>query len=233
MKKYLLFTIFFAIVGNLFSQVTIEDEVTTDSVNLFSPSTSSQTKAKSNSIALFSTIVLPGMGHNYLDIKPRASLAYFSFDLLAVCGAIFTEVYSRDLDRSSKAYACLNATISNVNSAPELYWAALGQYMDYNGFERDFRASRDPENEIWHAENLQWQWSSEESQKEYNEIRKSSRRFHILSSFCIGALILNRVVSFIDLRASTRYKSFQGFSNASLSPTVGKSSLGLQLNTSF
>jgi hypothetical protein len=51
---------------------------------------------------------------------------------------------------------------------------------------------------------LQWQWIDESYMEEYEVLWENATRFHVVSTFFIGAMILNRVIAFIDVRAATK-----------------------------
>lgn len=79
------------------AQLTVE-EITTDSINLFAEN---KETFKSSKLAMSATVLLPGLGHQYLG-RSNSALAYLSMDLLAFFGAVFCEQYSRKLQSEAK-----------------------------------------------------------------------------------------------------------------------------------
>ncbi|MCI0472872.1 MAG: hypothetical protein L0Y76_04735, partial [Ignavibacteria bacterium] len=41
------------------------------------------------------------------------------------------------------------------------------------------------------------------------DIRKTATTFHVVSSFFLGAMVLNRAISFIDVRIASKYTTLQ------------------------
>ena len=73
---------------------------------------------------------------------------------------------------------------------------ALGynQIMDLDGM---------PDRDKYLDPDLQWRWADESYRKQYNDLLKKSLRYKVAANFCLGAMLLNRIVSFVDLPAIT------------------------------
>jgi hypothetical protein len=68
---------------------------------------------------------------------------------------------------------------------------AYNEYVELSRGSAD-ALSQDPE--TW------WRWADESQKDEYNNIRQKARNFRTASSFFVGALVVNRIISTIDLR---------------------------------
>ena len=187
------------------AQVIVEPDVVTDSIDVFS---GSRKPDKSRAAAAFTSLLIPGMGHQYLGIKNRA-LAYFSAEALFICGMIFSERYSRRLFDDSKGYAWLYADAEGGSGANDYYWQNVGRFMDSDEYNRVMELNRTPEDK-YTPQSLQWRWIDEFYKDEYNGLRETATRFHVTSSFFLAAMVINRVIAFIDIRRSTKYKGVQG-----------------------
>ena len=82
-------------------QVVVEESVTTDTVDLFAKKNAPQ---KSGILAMTASILLPGLGQQYLGQKEKA-LAYFSAEALFIFGAVFCDRYSQQIFNNAKSYA--------------------------------------------------------------------------------------------------------------------------------
>ncbi|MBD3243303.1 MAG: hypothetical protein GF331_22120, partial [Chitinivibrionales bacterium] len=149
------------------AQIEAGEEITTDSVDLFSEPVVE--RRKSPTFAMIQSLVLPGLGHQYLE-KPGRALTYFSTDFLLLFGAIFCESYSRHLTEDARTMAWVYAGARGGPGADERYWKDVGLYLDSDGYNRVQELNRTPENK--YAEpHLQWAWVDEEYMDEYIETR--------------------------------------------------------------
>ncbi|MBD3393656.1 MAG: hypothetical protein GF418_16150 [Chitinivibrionales bacterium] len=209
-------------VCRLRAQVIVEPEVVTDSIDVFA---GAQEPDRSRGIALFSSLVLPGLGHEYLGRSERA-LAHFGAEALFVCGMIFSEARSRRMFRDSRAYAWNYARAEGGGSTDEYYWQNIGRYLDSDEYNRVMELNRTPEDK-YTGSGQYWRWSDEFFQDEYNGLREDATRLHVASSFFLAAMVLNRVVAFIDIRRATRYKGIQGRASIEFEPRYSPESGGI------
>jgi len=213
------------------AQVTVEEEISTDSVDLFVKQKAEKSQV-SATLALYSSLIIPGAGHHYLDRK-KAALAYFTCDMAAIFGLIFSEQYSRKLSNDASTYAWFYAGARGSSGEDSRYWQALGDFQDIDGYNRVQDLNRTPEQKYTSTE-LWWHWADQSYQDEYNTIRRNSQRFHVAATFFAGVLLLDRIISFIDLRASTRRQSAVS-SSSRLVPSlaVDFSKVSFNISTQF
>ncbi len=224
--KFLIIFLFLLSTG-IQAQISV-DAITTDTVDLFS-SKQQLTDQYPTGISWISLLV-PGSGHQYVG-SARKALGYISLDVVAITGAIFFRQYSKRLASNYKAYALHYAGITSSISN-NFYWQVIGGFNDYYDYHQTIDLVREPERHFSEQEYF-WQWQDESYRKEYVSFQKVAKKFNTISSFCIGALILNRIVSFIDLRTMLKNKRFQStsvsFKPVSLSPSAD----GVVLETTF
>jgi hypothetical protein len=198
----------FILSGKSGAQVHIEEEVTTDTVDLF---VKKETPDKSAALATCANLLLPGLGHYYLGNK-KAALGFFTVELALMFGAFTTNQYSNEIAHSARSFASTYANIQGGAGADDYYWQNVGLFMDSDGLNQSrsigynqiLELNRTPEKEYLTA-NLQWRWSSDDARKKYNEYLKKSINYKVASNFFIGALILDRLISFIDARVAVRH----------------------------
>jgi len=216
-KVYTSLVIAFLSVAHVFSQISVKEDITTDSVNVFQ---TYEQNAKSSRLATGLSLILPGTGHQYLG-RNNSAIAYLAVDIFSLFGAIYCGTYSSKLNTDARGYAALHAGAYGGNQKDYRFWNAVEQFDNVNSYNDAMRLNRENE-ELYNDDTRYWSWNSDDEQKEFGTIRKKSSRFQLVSSICIGAMVLNRVVSVVDIRASSKYKVLKNISsvnfNASFSP---------------
>jgi len=219
------------------AQVTVV-EMTTDTISVFEQETQSERSIKSARLAMLASAAFPGVGQQYLG-KSKTALAFFGMEVLSIFGAVLLEKYSRQLEDDAHGYAALHAGV-DARGKDERFWTAVGRYADMNAYNSDNWSNRES-GYVYSSESMNWKWengelSDEQYQKRYNGFRDASRKIHTAASICIGAMIINRVISIVDIRASTRYKAHQK-ENLSFKVTPSFSSdfsaAGINISTGF
>jgi hypothetical protein len=222
-----LIIILFLLSTSIQAQISV-DAITTDTVDIFSSKQLPDDQYPTG-ISWFS-LIIPGSGHQYVGSAQKA-LGYITLDVVALAGAIFFRQYSNRLVSNYKAYASHYAGISSSISN-DFYWQVIGSFNDYYDYHQTIDLVREPERHFNEQEYF-WRWQDEAYREEYITFQKVAKKFNTISSFCIGALVLNRIVSFIDLRTMLKNKRFQNtsvsFKPVSLSPTAD----GVVLETTF
>lgn len=207
-KAFLFIPLILSLSAN--GQVTVV-EMTTDTISVFEQEEQSERSIKSARLAMLASAAFPGVGQQYLG-KSKSALVFFGMEVLSIFGAVFLEKYSRQLENDAHGYAALHAGV-DVSGKDERFWTAVGRFAEVNEYNSDIMLNRDNEH-VYNSESMNWKWengelSDEQYQKRYNNFRDASRKIHTAASICIGAMIINRVISIVDIRASTRYKARQ------------------------
>jgi len=224
--KNLLFLVTFA--ASVFSQITVEQEISTDSVDVFFHN-ESVGKQKSANLAMATSVLLPGLGYQKFE-QPNKALAYFTTDLLALVGAAFCWKYSDRLWRDAQGYAGLYAGVSYSDRKDEKFWQTVGQFEDLASYNDIMGLNRTQEDK--YGNEKYWYWIDPSYKDEYNKIRTRSRAYHIASTCFIGAMVLERVIAFVDIRTTAR-NSTHGFATSiSLHPVIDNGP-GLRLTADF
>jgi hypothetical protein len=184
------------------AQAAVENAIATDSVDIFAVPAAEA--AKSPTLAMVSSLFLPGSGHQYCE-RNRSALVYFSTEAALIFGFFFCNHYAKNLATDAAGYAWTHAGAQGeIKSADDPYWKKVGKYMDVQDYNSAVDLDRLGYSNKITGEIQRWRWDSEESKDRFNSLLTNSRLFHIVSSFCIGALVLDRVVAFIDIRTVTR-----------------------------
>ncbi len=206
---------------DLQAEPVTETPVATDSVDLFAHT---QEPQKSAALAMAASLILPGSGHEYLG-RDQSALAYISVDVAAIFGFFFCMNYSQKLTEDAEGYAWLHsgaqAPVSNT-----AYWNAVGSFWNTQAYNTTMNLNRTPNLEITSPSQV-WQWDDQSSQDRFNSLLSSSHKFQVVGDFMLGAMVINRALAFIDVRAYTR--------NLRIKPQVSISpqSIDLSLSASF
>lgn len=232
MNKLLLVTLLFLLYQHhVHAQITI-DAISTDTVDLFSKQDISTESNNNTGVILASTLLLPGTGHQYIG-RAHSALSYVSADIISLVCALFFKSRSTQLTADAKAYAALYAgTVSRTTD--DRYWQMLGHFATMSAYNNTMDLVRDPGSKYTDV-NLLWSWEDESYQKKYVSIQKNAKKVNIIGSFFLGAMVLNRVVAFIDLKYSLKHNTFLQGSPISMHPfvTPNLSAPGLALFTTF
>lgn len=219
------------------AQVVVQDDsVRTDTIDLF---TKSDVHEKSGLLAMGASLVLPGLGQQYFGQDKRA-LAYFSAEALFLFGAIFCDHYSRQLTTSAHSYAWLHANVTGGTGANDVFWGNVATYNESDGLNQSASSGYNQQMELINRDqsqnilvpNLQWRWDDPANRLSYDNQLNQAKAFEVASSFFIGAMVLDRLVSFVDARFSAHHQS-SSLSTTHVFPTydAAKQSSGLCLQT--
>ena len=179
---------------------------------------------------VFKSLVLPGWGEYSLgnQIRGRIFVLSETMLLLAILGSYSV---SKRQDTEFKAYAAEHAGISPVGKDRQ-FWVDIGNYSSLLAFNeehlrwRDFNALYE-DNDTW-----TWSWDSNDNRERFENMRIASDSWMLRSSFFIGGVVLNHIVSAIDalyLSKISNIKETVVFAN--YDPYLDKA--GLSLNFYF
>ena len=210
----------------------------------------SKNQDKSLWLALGASALLPGMGELYLDerslVKPfvwtdaalwlTAIGSYFIGERY-ITSAHGYAVRHAGLTTDSKDVSLLNTVgdyrsrggVAGQNSSPEMD-------EDYN--QAMIRAGKAIDDE--YSESIQWNWGSSdnpESTEHIDEFKSRLRHFRvsrIVFQVSVGALVLNRVVSILDVMRVYRATSSRSFSQRmEFAPEFLEDGGGILMNVKF
>ncbi len=220
-------------------QVGVQEGVSTDTVDLFGGVSRPQ---KSAVLAMCASIVLPGLGHQYLGDNTRA-LTYYSAEALFLFGAFFCNHYSQTVFNNAKIFAWEHAEVQGGPGADYQFWQNVANYDEADGPNQSISLGYNKEMELIYrdqshdylAPNLQWQWDDPSNRTTYAGLLVQSNTWKVASSFFIGAMVLDRLIAFIDTRITARRMETQPQSSILVLPQfdpIARAS-GLTLRAGF
>ena len=204
------------------AQVVVEDEIITGEVPLFDVKTDSKERVGAAAMGL--SIALPGMGHYYVG-KPKSAFVYLSADLAALFGALAFYALADNREKNARSFAASAAMIRNAPSG-DAYWRQVGAYMDAAEYNEAVELSRGNAAALYQDPETWWRWSDKEQRDKYNDLRQKARDFRTASSFFVGALVVNRIISTVDLRVFRKKSLSSGIRvEAAITPDAGETSV--------
>ncbi len=163
-------------------------------------------KHKSKKKVLALSLLLPGLGEQYMGHKRKAIRACVIE--ATIWSAFFGgKWYANVLKNDYILYAHSNSGARTGKE--ENYYGAIEWYPDlksYNVFVREesraiypdsIEARKKYEEEHSLADTLAWKWANDEEWDKYRELRNKNRSIIKNTSYCVGAAILNRIASAI------------------------------------
>jgi hypothetical protein len=220
-------------------QVVVEEGVTTDTVDLFAKRT---TPEKSGFLAMTASLLLPGLGQQYLGQNGRA-LTYFSAEALFIFGVVFCNGYSHQISNNAKSFAWEHANVTGGAGADDNFWQNLRYYGESDGLNQSVSLGYNEQQELIYRDqshdyltpNLQWRWDDPSNMKTYGKLLDKSKAYQVAASFFIGAMVLDRLVSFVDARFSARHQTTAPRSALHITPSCDpqSGSSGVRLSAEF
>jgi hypothetical protein len=143
------------------------------------------------------SLILPGAGQWSLGKKGRAKF-FMGTEFLLWVGYFGTQSYANVIQDNYQSYAAVHAGSNSINKE-EQYWIDIGSSDNIYSFNQE--RLRDRNKDALYPENsaFYWQWDDKDSRKYYNNLRVKEHDWERRATFIVGAFILNRVVSAIDV----------------------------------
>jgi hypothetical protein len=156
-----------------------------------------QVKEKRELDPVIKSILLPGWGQKALGRKKRARV-YNYFESGLILTIVGSSTFSNITIKNYIAFASEHAAISSSEKNHK-YWVDIGNYdsiTDYNDEHLRNREMDDlyPDDKKW-----SWDWDTDANRKAFEKKRISSDQLKLAATFGIGALMVNHIVSAIDV----------------------------------
>ena len=162
------------------------------------------------------SLILPGLGQFDYN-RPARGRLYLIIESSLWAGIAGCFYASNFENHQFKNFASEHAGV-NVDGKSYQYWVDISNYNSLNDFNEEHLRWREfealyPENDEW-----KWTWDSSKNQKRFKNMRIRSDRLALAGKFIIGAVVINHVVSAIDV---LYLKRISGKNNFTLSSQVG------------
>ncbi len=159
------------------------------------------------------SLILPGWGEYSLGYKQRGRIMVLSESVIffSILGSYF---YANKFEQNYKAYASEHANVTTIGKNRQ-YWIDIGNYSSIDQFNeehlrwRDFNAVYEKDN------NWNWLWDNDQNRIFFEKMRIKGDTWKLRSSFLIGGMVLNHIISAIDALYLSRISAID---NAELNP---------------
>jgi len=173
-------------------------------------------------------LILPGWCQNPLGFKSRSNTFFYTESAILI-SILATNKFSNEIKRNYIAFASNHAFVTS-NGKDREFWVDIGNYNsieDYNDEHLRNREADDlyPLNSEW-----SWKWDSDENRRHFESRRIQSDRFKLASTFAVGALALNHIISSIDALYLKRKSKLNKLSFSSYQSDVNEIGYKLEYN---
>mgnify|MGYP001244072393 CR=1 FL=1 len=170
---------------------------------------------------LVKSAIIPGWGEKSIGKNDRARFFLNTeISLWTICFSTF--IYANHTKNIYTAYAAEHAGITSSGKSHK-YWVDIGNYIDYDAHNSEHLRWRSF-NELYDEEDS-WQWDSLSSMEKFENYRIKSDMLFKTGGYVIGAIILNRVISSINVLYLIKLENIK---NISFYPAISKEYYGLQ-----
>ncbi|MCB9069329.1 MAG: hypothetical protein H6629_16165 [Calditrichae bacterium] len=146
---------------------------------------------------VFYSLILPGAGEWAMGNKGAAKV-FFGSEMVLWLGFWGAQSYVNILQNDMESFAALNAGVRTAGKDDQ-FWIDVGTASDLDEFNHERLLERDIDATYPETAEYQWQWNSEDNRREYLQKRFDRLDWKRRTNWVVGALILNRLVSAIDV----------------------------------
>ncbi len=141
--------------------------------------------------------ILPGWGEYDLNKSSRGNF-FLTTEIIGVALTTFSFVKSGNIATSYRAIAAEHANVISDGKNHQ-FWVDIGNYASQIDYNAEHLRWREFDNLYPNEANWNWDWDTEEKRKEFEDLRIESDRMKLAGKFFIGGIILNHIISAIDV----------------------------------
>lgn len=180
---------------------------------------------------LLRSMLLPGWGEHRLNYHQRGYVLN-STELLGWVTYAALLYFGKAAEKDMQAYAATHAGI-DPRGKDIYYYTDIGNYTtlyEYNDQKLRYRqyASLYPDTDSYF-----WAWDSDAARRKFDGLRYDSQQRLHMASFALGGLIVNRIVSMIDVIALTKDRLETPLGNVQATVLPQAQTLTLSLSIGF
>ncbi len=146
---------------------------------------------------VFLSLLIPGAGELFMGESKMAKI-FFGTDLLLWAGYFGTQAYVDVLGNDFRTFATVHADV-DASDKEEQYWIEIGSAGNIYEYNEQKRVDRRLNETLPENDKFSWQWDSQQNREKYNELRVKQHDWERRATFLISGLILNRLISAIDV----------------------------------
>lgn len=141
--------------------------------------------------------ILPGWGEYDLNKSSRGNF-FLTTEMIGIALTTFSFVKSGNIATSYRAVAAEHANV-NVDGKNHQFWVDIGNYDSQFDYNEEHLRWREFDNLYPRETNWNWDWDTEEKRNEFEDLRVESDRLKLVGKFFIGGIVINHIISVIDV----------------------------------
>jgi hypothetical protein len=157
----------------------------------------SELKSAPGKINILYSLILPGAGQWAMGHKSRAKI-FMGTEFVLWAGFLGSHAYSNTIQQNYHSYATVHAGVYSAQK-DEQYWIDIGSSNNIFEFNEDQLRNRNLKGVYTENSLNYWQWDSDNNQDIYNDMRVQEHNWEQRATFIVGAFVLNRIVSSVDV----------------------------------
>lgn len=141
--------------------------------------------------------ILPGWGEYDLNKNSRGNF-FLTTEVIGIVLTTFSFVKSKNISTNYQAIAAEYANVIGDGKNHQ-FWVDIGNYDSQFDYNDEHLRWRDFDNLYPSEANWNWDWDTESKREEFEDLRIESDRMKLVGKFFIGGIVLNHIISAIDV----------------------------------
>jgi len=141
--------------------------------------------------------ILPGWGEYELNKCSRGNF-FFTTEIIGLALTTFSFVKSHNKTTTYQAIAAEHANVITDGKSHQ-FWVDIGNYDSQIDYNDEHLRWREFDNLYPNEANWDWDWDTINKRKEFEDLRIESDRLKLVGKFFIGGIVLNHIISAIDV----------------------------------
>jgi hypothetical protein len=141
--------------------------------------------------------IVPGWGEYELNKNSRGNF-FFTTELIGIALTTFSFVRSNNISTTYRSMAAEHANIV-VDGKNHQFWVDIGNYDSQVDYNAEHLRWREFDNLYPNEANWNWDWDTDAKRKKFEDLRIESDRLQLIGKFFIGGIVLNHIISAIDV----------------------------------
>ena len=141
--------------------------------------------------------ILPGWGEYELNKNSRGNF-FITTEIIGIALTTFSFVRSNNITTTYKSIAAEHANVV-IDGKNHQFWVDIGNYDSQIDYNNEHLRWREFDNLYPNEANWNWDWDTESKRKEFEDFRIESDQLKLLGKFFIGGIVLNHIISAIDV----------------------------------
>ena len=143
------------------------------------------------------SMLIPGLGEWRMGNK-RAAKIFMGTEVVMWISYLSTRGYINVVQNDLEAFAASRAGVNTAGKGDQ-YWIDVGQAESIYAFNESKLLERDLNGRYEEGAGFDWQWQSEEDRTDYRQRRLDRLDWKRRSTFLAGGIVLNHLVSAVDV----------------------------------